>query len=281
MFVGQAVPPAANTMLPREHGAWAMLLLPYLCGLVLVGRWHWSVVPATAALLSVFLIRQPLVVLGRQHWVWTQTRPESAVAKRWLGALLLVLLLTATALAGRWGWPLLGLFAAGAFALTCLAVWMTLRNRQRSVWLQAISAAGLTASALAASVSATGELRPWSWWLWGLSAAHSTAAVLVVHHRLELRIALKSATAEAPRFRRAAFAAQFVLLAAGLVLLGAKPWLAPALMISALAHLWDLAAIRSAQGLQTPLRIVGLRALALHVVFSALVTVGLLCDGAP
>lgn len=259
-----------------------MLLLPYICGLLLARQWHWSAVPATAALLGVFLIRQPLIVLGRQQWIWTQPRPESVVAKRWLGGLLLLLIVAAPPLAGRWGWPLFGIFSAGAVALTALAVWMTLRNRQRSVWLQAISATGLTASALAASLSAAGEFRPWSWWLWGLSAVHSTAAVLVVHHRLEMRAALKSATAEAPRFRRPALAAQLGLIAGGaFFLLSEKLWLAAAVIVSALMHLWDLVAIRNAQALQTPLRTVGLRALALHVVFSALVTLGLLRHGAP
>jgi hypothetical protein len=252
-----------------------MLLVPYVCGLVLARQWHWSVVATTLALLGVFLIRQPLLVLGRQRWIWTQPHPETAAAKRWLAGLLVVLAATSMVLAGRWGVPLLLLFGVGAAVLTGLAVWMTLHNRQRSVWLQAISAAGLSASALAASLSTAGELRTWAWWLWGVSAAHSVAAVLVVHHRLEVRIASRSGAPEPARFRRPAFAMQLALLAGAAAVAGARPSLAAAMTLAALIHLWDLRARKSAQALQTPLRTVGFRALALHVVYSVLVTVGL------
>jgi hypothetical protein len=141
------------------------------------------------------------------------------------------------------------------------------------VWLQLASALGLTGSSVAAAMAATGTIPPWCWWLWGLSAAHAAAGILVVHARLDARIATKQKQA-APG-RNPAYLAQALLGALIPVALVKSPWLGAALLISAAEHLWTLARLDRPQVAQTPLRTVGLRALALSVGYSALLITGL------
>jgi hypothetical protein len=78
------------------------------------------------------------------------------------------------------------------------------KNRQRSTLFQIASAAALTSSSLATSLSATGAIAPWCWWLWLLMAMQATAGILVVHARLDARIASRRTAPANERFRRAA-----------------------------------------------------------------------------
>ena len=101
---------------PREHGAWGMLLFPFISATVLTGAWSWNFIPASFAALAVFLIREPLAVLARQEYVWTNEHPEAGVARRSARMLSIVLLLS-----GIWllrtlplGWMAVLVLAAGA-----------------------------------------------------------------------------------------------------------------------------------------------------------------------
>lgn len=266
-------------MFPREHGAYSMLAQPFLCALIIAGSrswsWHWSVVPAAVAAISMFLLRGPLVVLARQRWVWRQPHAETAVATRWALGLGAMLAVAAGTLSLRWPPGILAVFGAAAGSVTAAAVAMTVRNRQRSVWLQLASASGLTASCLAASLSTTGTIPEWRWWLWSLSAAHSSAAILTVHARLEQRIASRTGWGDGPTFQRPALLAQFALLAAAPVAFQRAWPLGAALAMSAAAHLWELRSLKQPGSLQTPLRTVGFRALAVSVAVSVLLVIGL------
>lgn len=253
-----------------------MLAQPFLCALILARSFHWSVVVAAAAVVTAFLMREPLVVLARQRFVWRERKPETAVAKRWLAWEALLLAAASAALPLRWPWAFLLIMGAGTVLLTSAAVWMTVRNLQRSTWLQLTSAAALSATGLAACVSATGELRPWVWPLWAMTAAHAAAGILVVHARLEARIATRNRKPLAPRFRFPAQAMQGVLLAGALLCIGTgRIALSGALLLSAAVHLWDLHSLTKAGSLATPLTTIGLRAMNLSIVVSALVVYGL------
>src|SRR5581483_11660514 len=91
-----SVPEAAagmrsGALIPRAHGAWAMLLQPFVAALLVYHRVSWAVRPALAAVVLVFLIRDPPTILARQKWVWRGERPESAVARRYLAVEFLLL----------------------------------------------------------------------------------------------------------------------------------------------------------------------------------------------
>jgi hypothetical protein len=248
-------------LLPREHGAWGMLLQPFAAAAILAGRWTPALPVALLAALAVFLMREPLLVLARQHWVWRERRPETPRAWRWLAAELAV-----AAAAGVYLFrtlpPLpLAMLGAAAAGMTLLSVWVALRNRQRAVPFQLAVAASLGANALLAALAATGAVPLWAWLLWALLTLHSAAAIFVVHARLAAR------TADARRAYRAAVRFDAVQLAIGagvFFALGLFP--ASPLLFSTAVNAWELRRI----GRTEPLTRVGFRTLGFSLAHTGL-----------
>jgi len=256
---------------PREHGAWSLLLTPLAAALLVAGRVNLLTGAVLGAALAIFLLREPLLVLARQHWVWREAKPESALARRWVAALGLLLAGLGVALASPWGLPLVALMAAGAAALTMVAVWTALRNRQRSVWFQTMSCGGLTFTAVAAARSVNEGFPAWGWVLWGLCWLQGVAGILVVHTRLDAMIARKTGRGEAGIGRAAWLAVGLLaVVAVGLAVTGSL-WLAAAPAFAAVAHGWELGAMR----LETKLTVVGLRAMALSMTYALIAALAL------
>ena len=267
--------PTSGILVPREHGAWAMLLLPFVSALLLARRVHWEVVPAAAAVVGVFLVREPLVVLWRQAAVWKDRRPETAMAWRslaWYGP--------AVGLAGAlllWRLPVGPLVGLGVMAGSLLAAstYLVVHNRRRSVVLQVSSAAGLNASAILAWLAVRPQVEPAVVWLWGLQFAHSTAALLAVHARLEARIAARTSR-ERDEARGRAMVAQALLLAGAGVLAAMGKWgLAGAVALSGGVHAVDLWRLRDPQFVEIPLTKVGRRELMISTLVSGVLVLGL------
>jgi 4-hydroxybenzoate polyprenyltransferase len=105
-----------------------------------------------------------------------------------------------------------------------------------------------------------------------LSAIQASAGILVVHARLDARIALRKATAASRQFRRAAFAALAFLMCSGVAAaILNHPWIALALAVAAAGYAYDLVRQKNPASLQMPLKIVGQQALMLSTLYSALV----------
>ena len=248
-------------LLPREHGAWGMLLQPFAAAAILAGEWTPALAAALLAALTVFLMREPLLVLARQRWVWREPRAESAKAWRWLAAEAAI-----AAACGAYLWSALprlplALLGAVAAAMTLAAVAITLRNRQRSAAFQMAVSAALGGSCLLAALAATGRVPGWAWQLWGLLTLHNTAAIFVVHARLARR------TKDAPRaFMNAVRmdAAQFAIAAAVAFAAGIR--LAGPMLFSVALNAFELRRLRTAE----PLTRVGLRTLAFSLAHTAL-----------
>jgi hypothetical protein len=260
--------PAATRwiVIPREHGAWGLLLQPFLCAAILGRRWDWLFIPAAILVLTAFILREPLLILARQKWSWKERKRDSEIARRcllWLlpvcavfGALCLAFLPAA---------PFLTL-AGIAIAITLAATWMALQNRQRSVALQVVSSLGLGSSAFLAALVAVRGLPEWSWILYGLLTLHAIAQILIVRTRLEMRAGAKTRA-----IARWSWAFQGVL---GCVVIGAAlsgtPWLAAPAAITILVSVFELTRLRSPGALSEPLRRVGFRALGASLAHSAL-----------
>lgn len=259
--------------MPREHGATAMLLIPFFAAAILARELRWSEVAALLAVFCVFAAKDPLVVLARQRWIWKPRRPETAVAIRWLTGEALVLAACGLLLAFTWPLWLLMVVGSAALAFSAFAVYVNVRNRQRSTLFQIVSAFGLCSTSLAACVSATGRVQPWCWWLWALCGLQSTAGILVVHARLDARIAARKGALNPPR---AALTACLVLLAASaFALIQGQRWIAIALLAAAAAYRYDLQRQRDANSLQLPLKSVGLQAMSVSIAYALLLVVGL------
>src|SRR3974377_442123 len=103
--------PTSVSFMPREHGATAMLLIPFFSAAILAREWRWSELAALLAVCCTFAAKDPLVVLARQRWIWRQRRPETDVAKTWLIGEGLILAACGVVLATTW--PLAMLIAVG------------------------------------------------------------------------------------------------------------------------------------------------------------------------
>lgn len=161
---------ASRTFFPREHGATAMLLTPFFWAAVLLKRVYWVEGVILIAIACAFAIKDPLVVVARQRWIWKQEHPETKAARRWIGVELILLSLCGLALLGTRNWRSFVLLSLGAAAFTVVAVMVNLRNRQRSEWFQVASAVALTSTSFAASLWAQGAIPGWCWVLWLLCA---------------------------------------------------------------------------------------------------------------
>jgi hypothetical protein len=265
---------------PREHGATAMLLSPFVCAVILARRFSLeSIALEAAALIATvfaFAVKDPLVAVFRQRFVWKQPHPETAVAWRWLAVEIPVLLACGAALlvhGPRREYALLGL-CEGAFG--ALAVWMNVSNQQRSEWFQVISAVALAATSLAACLAALGGIPLWGWVLWALCCLQASAAIFVVHARLDARVATHR-TLSQPGSRRAAKIAIAGMAAAATaaVILDFRWIISAALLLAASGYTWELRRQTDSASLKMPLRRVGLQALALSSVYGALLIIGL------
>lgn len=262
--------------LPREHGATAMLLTPIASVAILARTWHWSELAVLTAAFAALSAKDPAVLVMRQRFVWKQRSPETSTAARWLTGWSVVLIASVIALLATW--PLMAFLAmgAGVAAFGCVAIFVNLKNRQRSTLFQIASAAALTSTSLATCISATGSIAPWCWWFWALIAIQASAGILVVHSRLDARIALRKHAAASLQFRNAAKAALGLLLCAAVTALVLRRfWIALALVLAVAGYAYDLWRQTDSASLQMPLKTVGQQALVLSTLYSTLVIAGL------
>jgi len=261
---------------PREHGATAMLFTPIVCAAILSRAWRWSELATLTAAFAALAAKDPMVVLARQRFVWKQWHEETAAALRWFAGWTVLLALSGIVLLAAWPFTATVSLGLGVGIFSVLAIAINVKNRQRSTLFQIVSAFALTSSSLATSLSATGTIAPWCWGLWLLLALQATAGILVVHARLDARIALRSPAPARENYRRAA-EISLVLLACTAVIAAVfhRGWIALALLIAILGYSYDLHRQRNAEALQLPLKSVGQRALALSSLYAILLIIGL------
>ncbi len=254
-----------------------MLFTPMACVAILARTWHWVELATVVAAFAAMSVKDPVVLLLRERFVWKRAHADGPAARKW--AAIWSVLLVASGVVLLMTWPLVAVVAmAGSLgAFSGLAVWVNVKNKQRSTLFQILSAAALTSSSLAMSLSAKGAIAGWCWWLWALLGAQAATGILVVHARLDAKIALKGKVADDGKFRRAAMVAIAVLVCGAFYMLFSahRPWLAVALMFAALVYSNDLRAQLNPENLEMPLMRVGRRALAMSSLYAALLIVGL------
>ena len=256
------------TFFPREHGATAMLLIPFASAAVLVGVWHPAEAAVLAAAICAYRIKEPLLVLARR-------RPEGKrEARAWVAVLGLVAVAAGGYLAWRGPWRAWAVLSLGAAAFSLLAIVVNVRNRQRAAWFQVASAAALTSTCIGLPLAALGDIPGWAWQLWILFTLQAAAGILAVHARLDARIALRHSQRppEAPR-RKAFFAAG--VLGASMFAFDSR-WIDLAVGGAAVCYFLELLRQRSTRSLETKLTRIGVESLLVSLAFAATITVGLL-----
>jgi hypothetical protein len=166
--------------LPKEHGAWAMLYVPFVLGLLVAGRVTWPVLWLLLAVSALFIARESLLVCWRAR--------RRGRAAQGAGRLLLVYL----GIAAACGLPLLFVYRLWWLAplgLIGLALLVLNGNQgaqlaDRSLRSELAAIAGLTLTAPAAYYAAGGVWDARAWWLWALSATYFISSVFYIKLRV-------------------------------------------------------------------------------------------------
>jgi hypothetical protein len=180
-----------SLVIPAEHGSWSWLLVPFLVGAAVAGRFSVagpaapvSVILTLIGGLCAFLMRQPASIWFRIRQGRANPADES-IAAGWTLGLALVS-----------GLCLVGLLALGRAALLWLVIPFAIvlilylaaarsgRAGMRSLWMELIGAIGLGLMAPATVIATTGHLNGLVWGLWGLIGIQNALGVLYVRLRL-------------------------------------------------------------------------------------------------
>jgi hypothetical protein len=160
---------ARSLVIPREHGAWGMLLVPLVTGGVLgllSGGTALPLVLFTIAALSLFWLRTPV-----ESWLGTTPLRVSSPAEHTVVVQAIMILSAVTASAVTvllWGGRNSYLLVLGVAAGLMFAAQAALKKFGRKMRMpaQILGAIGLTATAPAAYYVVTGRLDATAWLLW-------------------------------------------------------------------------------------------------------------------
>jgi len=201
-------------IVPREHGAWGLLLVPLFTGVVAgFASEHriWPLLMFTAAALSLFWLRTPVESLIGTSSLTANTEGERRTA---LVASILLAALASACLTGlMWKGQNLQLLLLGAATGFALVVQTGLRRlgRKARMAAQLVGAIGLTCTAPAAYYIGTGRLSERAFILWAANWIFAGNQI----HFVQLRIHSARAASFSQKFTRgrAFFLAQPILLA--------------------------------------------------------------------
>ena len=217
-------------ILPREHGAWGLLLVPLLTGLIAgfsPAHHVWPLLLFTSAALALFGLRTPAESLLGTGAISARTSEErwiALIASAGFGVTALVCL---SVLIWKWGYSallLLGLLSAFAFLVQALLRKLGRHTRMIS---QVVGAIALTSTAPAAYYIGTGRLDTRAITLWLLNWIFAGNQI----HFVQLRIhAARAATCHER-------------LAKGRAFLGAQALLLIMLVVASIARILPFAVI--------------------------------------
>jgi hypothetical protein len=224
----------AKPPLPREHGAWAVLLVPFATAVGISGQFTLPVGLLLISVLCFFVARASLL---RAIAAGFRPRPGGALSAtdttgnaRWALVLLLLSAAAATPLVLVWDrWWLL--------AFGALAAPLAFQKTERALPMQLLAMTGLTLTAPAAWYVATGRLDAWAWGLWLLNSLFFAGAFFYV--KMHLAAAIRRTTAGVTTGTVTYHIALVAALTA-LVLVGQLPW--------AVALVFAPAVVRAAVG---------------------------------
>ncbi len=156
-------------ILPREHGAWGMLLIPLATGAIIGLLAGGSIAPVlllTAAVVALFCLRTPVESWLGTSAVTAQTQEERQLVRAVILPLATIAVLTLTAL--FWQGRNRGLAEIGMIAVTAFGAQMVLKRIGRATRMGAemVGALALTSTAPAAYCVAVGTLDASAWVLW-------------------------------------------------------------------------------------------------------------------
>ena len=167
----------AKPPIPKEHGSWAMLIVPLLLGFIIAPAWHWRVLMLPVAALGFFLGRYPLVLL-----VKTRRRTKTNKAYLWRWAVIYGGMAT---LSGGWLMFVHGLWwlaplGIGGTLLLLFHLWLVSRRQEMSISGELAGIFGLALGAPMAYYTAGGQLDGTALALWLINALYFGGTVFYI-----------------------------------------------------------------------------------------------------
>lgn len=171
--------------LPREHGAWAMLLIPLVTGLAVAGRWGLEGPLFLGTCLALYVARQPITMLVKG----LNETGSSSQAKRpafWLALYLVLAVAFGVPLLYPYGRWLLLPWAAVFAGFTAFHLFLRRKRLDRTPAGEFVTIAGLALTAPGAYYVARG-FEPAAVYLWVLTTLYSGASVFYVRMKMRHR----------------------------------------------------------------------------------------------
>ncbi|HUV12553.1 MAG TPA: YwiC-like family protein [Acidobacteriota bacterium] len=170
-------------LLPREHGAWAILYGSFLTGLVAAGRFSLSLLLFLLAVSGVFLAHEPLVKLVRS----LKHGGRRELMQRW--AFWVAVELTTVSIAGAilvFHYRLFTLLPVGLFVALLLGLHLKLTagRKERSVPGELIGVVGLTSAGPSVYYVGFGEIDTAFWLIWSLNVLYFASGIFYVKMRV-------------------------------------------------------------------------------------------------
>ena len=218
----QKVLKAKHIAIPAEHGAWIFLFSPLLIGLT-IGGFSRGSLPLVSAVLSAFLIRQPMTIMVK---ILAGRRPKKELypAIIWMSIYSIILIASLVALI-LLKYQFILYLAVPAIPVFFWHLWLVSKRAERRQILIEIVAGGVLAlAAPAAYWIGLERYAPLGWLLWGLAWLQVVGTILNAYLRLHQR-QLREMPARVELLKMSASALIFnTLLFAGVSLLAIMGW---------------------------------------------------------
>lgn len=170
-------------LIPKEHGSWAILLIPYFIGVAITGDFSSRTVLGLVSLLLLFFSRQPLLLLLRNR-----DRHSTSSRGLWLS-----LLIPFIAGLGVFGWLMLKyqlwplwLIAAIGVMIFFIYLYLLLQRKERSILGELTGISLLTLSSSAALAFARGRLTSQALLLWLVNACYFASSVFYIKMKIAI-----------------------------------------------------------------------------------------------
>jgi hypothetical protein len=198
-------------IIPREHGAWGLLLVPLITGAAAGLRVEHRPAPVllfALAMLALFWLRTPVESLLGTTPLSAHMPAERRIA--WLASAILSTVAAACLAVLLLNHQNQALWLFGAIAVLLFAVQTILRTRKLRMTAQLVGALALTSAAPAAYYIASGHLDRHAWGLWAANWLFAGNQIHFVHLRIHAARAANFADkfAASPWF----FANQFLVI---------------------------------------------------------------------
>ncbi|MBK8313463.1 MAG: YwiC-like family protein [Acidobacteria bacterium] len=166
--------------LPKEHGAWAMLYVPFVVGLAVAGRFSWAIVCLFISISAFFISRESLLL-----W-WRAERRGRKDNDSFYSMTAYLALAAIAGLPLIFHWRLYWLVPMAIFGLALLMVngRQAVQMEDRTIAGELTALAGLTLTAPAGYYAATGWMNRVALLLWAFNFLYFASSVFYIKHRI-------------------------------------------------------------------------------------------------